>query len=219
MRITKRFSWHPRSGDFAEKYFRKVYLPSLGLNFRKIRKDKKGSKPDGWILLGKKKIALAEIKLITYNDRSETAHKGVVKITIDETIQHAISSAKKQLKNIKTILPKILYLILDDPFANSKSILDATFGPWITVECAGKTVYNGQRGFHPRKKYPQDNKILGDWLSAMLCLIPDTERYKLLLFRPQNSIKLPDKILPIETIEETWEYSENSLIQTKSNNN
>ena len=45
--LVNRFSWHKNNGDFAEFYFRNNYFKWIGLNFRKIRKDKKGKKPDG----------------------------------------------------------------------------------------------------------------------------------------------------------------------------
>lgn len=213
MRITKRFSWHKNSGEFAENFLRKKFFPSLGLRLKKIRKDKKGRIPDGWILQDKQKIALAEIKLIKYSPTSglERVHR----VTIDKAIQDAIDRAKKQLKNFDTTLPKILYLILDDPYADSRAVLDAAFGPWITVTRGEKTIFNGPRGFHPTKKAKQDNKILGSWLSAIFCYISDTRGHKLLLFRPQNPAKISDRLMPIEAIEEIWEYSESSVIKKK----
>lgn len=214
--MTKRFSWHSKSGGYAEDYLIKKIFPSLGLEFDKIQENNEEKNPDGWILRNKQKIALTEIKLIKYHSKSNTAHSGVVRITIDRPIQDAISRAKKQFKSIKTNLPKILYLILDDPFAKSKSILAAAFGPWITIERAGKTVYNGPRGFHPIKKLKQDNKILGNWLSAIICYIPDTEGYKLLIFTPQNMIdKIPKELMPTEAIQEKWEYSDKSIVKKK----
>jgi len=213
MRITKRLSWHKKSGDFAENFLRKKFFPSLGLKFRKIRKDKKGKIPDGWILRGRQKIALAEIKLIKYSPNSDL--KSVHRVTIDKAIQDAIASAKKQLKDFTTTLPKILYLILDDSFADSRSVLDAAFGPWITVTRDGKTIFNSPRGSHPTKKAAQDNKIFGSWLSAIFCYLPDTEGYKLLLFKPQNPANVPDELMPTEAIQEIWEYSETSARKIK----
>jgi hypothetical protein len=213
MRITKRFSWHEHGGDFAENFLRKNFFSSLGLRFRKIRRDKLGKKPDGWILRGKQKIALSEIKLIQYSPKNNL--KGVRWNTIDRTIQHAIAGAKPQLQNIKTTLPKIIFLIFDDPFAKARSVLDAVFGPWITVERGGKIIFNGPRGFHPTQKTAQDNIIFGNWLSAIFCYIPDTDGYKILLFQQQNPpVKIPDELMPTEAIQERWEYSE-TLVKKK----
>ena len=214
MRITKRFSWHKQSGDFAESFLRKSFPSSLGLRFRKIRRDKKGKKPDGWILRDKQKIALSEIKLITYSAKS--ALKGVHRVSIDRTIQRALARAKEQLQSIKTTLPKIIFLILDDPFANSRSILDAAFGPWITVTRAEKIIFNGPRGFHQTQRTSQDNKIFKNWLTAIFCYIPDTSGYKLLLFQQHNPpTKLPDELMQTEAIQEIWEYSQTSVIKKK----
>ncbi len=213
MRITKRFSWHKKSGEYAEDFLRKKFFPSLGLKLRKIRKDKKGTIPDGWILREKQKIALAEIKLIKYSPSSDLEH--VHRITIDKAIQGAIDGSKKQLKDFDTKLPKILYLILDDSYADSRMVLKAAFGPWITVIRGGKTIYNGPRGFHPEKKAKQDNKILGSWLSAIFCYIPDTDGHKLLLFKPKNPAEIPNELMPTEAMQEIWEYSETSVIKKK----
>ncbi len=85
----------------------------------------------------------------------------------------------------------------------------------ITQERGGKTIYNGPRGFHPTKKAKQDNKIFGNWLSAIFCYIPDTDGYKLLLLKPQNPAKIPNELMPTEAIQEIWEYSETSVIKKK----
>lgn len=213
MIIVGRYNWPSRSGHYAENFLIKKFFPSLGLRFRKIRKDKRGPVPDGWILRDKQKIALAEIKLIKYSFSNDT--QKVHRITIDSAIQDAIDRAKKQLKNFDTELPKILYLIFDDSFANSRSVLVAAFGPWRTIIRDGRIIYNGPRGFHPTQKAEQDNKILGSWLSAIFCYIQDTNKYKLLLFKPQNLTKIPDELMPIEAIQEIWEYSETTIVRTK----
>lgn len=115
-----RFTEHKNAGDFAEAFLRKYYFPELGLKFRKIRKDKKGKKPDGYILnKNNKKIALAEIKLIKKKVRT----LGIVQdIQTDITIHKAIRKAKKQLRTIKNNLPKVIYLIGDDLFVKPTTI-------------------------------------------------------------------------------------------------
>lgn len=213
MRATKRFSWHGKSGEYAEGCLIEEFFPSLGLEFQKIQENKERKNPDGWILRNKKKIALAEIKLIKYSPANGT--RGAHRITIHKAIQGAIDRAKKQLKNFDTKLPKILYLIFDDPFANSRSVLEASFGPWITVERSGQVIYNGPRGFHSTKKAKQDNKIFGNWLSAMICYIPDTNGYKLLIFKSQNSTIIPNELIPNEATQEIWEYSNTLILRKK----
>ena len=67
LRVVNRYSYHKYSGDFAEKHFYRNYFKSIGLSFRKIRKDKIGRKPDGYIKdCHGNKIAIAEIKLVKY---------------------------------------------------------------------------------------------------------------------------------------------------------
>lgn len=219
MRVVKLFSYQKEAGIRAENYLIEKFFPSLGLVFEKIPKNE-GNTPDGWILDDGQKIALAEIKLIRHE--KETKHQlssgaiGVHLIEIDKTIQSRISSAKKQLKTVETNLPKILYLVLDDSFADSRSVLDAAFGPWVTVtRISGQTIYNGPRGFHPTEKMKQDNKILGDWVSAIFCYLHDTDGYKLLLFRRAEGKILPTKLMPTEAIEEIWEYSETSIVRKR----
>src|SRR3989338_11373249 len=115
MRIIKRFSWHKQSGDFAESFLRKNFFSSLGLKFRKIRRDKKGKKPDGWILQDKQKIALSEIKLIKYSEKSDLTR--VHRVTIDRTIQRALAKAREQKKRINKKHPKKIFLIFYDDFS------------------------------------------------------------------------------------------------------
>ena len=126
MRVVNRFSWHKQHGDFAEKYLRNNYFRDIGLKFRKIRKDKEGKKPDGYILdKNSQKIAIVEIKLI----KSQKRKPGIVQeITLNETIMRAIHRAKKQLDTINENLPKIIYLIRDDIFLKPETIRWAIFG-------------------------------------------------------------------------------------------
>lgn len=124
IRVVGRFSWHEQPGDFAERWFLRNYFRGINLSFRKIRKDKNGKKPDGFVLDQKRKVALAEIKLIKRREREP----GVQKITTDDTVKSAIDKAKKQLGAINSELPKIIYIIGDDTFLKPESLRSGIFG-------------------------------------------------------------------------------------------
>ena len=210
IKVIDRFSWHKHHGDFAEKYLRLTYLPSLGLGFRKIRKDKKGKKPEGYVLDNKKqRIALIEIKLIR-NQKREPRIIHLIKL--DETIQRSIRSAKTQLKTIDTDLPKILYIIRDDIFLKPETFRQAIFGKWITVCCGKKTIFNDYSGFYFKSK--QDNKMRDDFLSAIICFIPTLRGHTLWVYKNKKAKALPYKLLDKKHVEELWEYDSKSLKRT-----
>lgn len=197
IRLLNRF----KNGYFAEEYFRKKYFPGLGLSFRKIRKDKNGLKPDGWILKNQEKIALAEIKLIKFQ-----THLGIGRVTVDRTIKHSISQAKKQLKSILTHLPKLLYLIGDDVFVESVSILRALFGDWIIIERQGVgVIFSGYKGFHPN--YFQHNKFRDNALSGAICYLLLDKGYELLVFQNQFASLIPVELLNKRNVKEWWVYA------------
>lgn len=214
--LTDRFTWHKNAGDFAEKYFRKNYFSKLGLKFRKIRKDKKGEKPDGYILnKNNQKIALAEIKLI---ERKVRKLEIVQAINTDETVKNDIRKGKSQLKVIDCNLPKIIYLIGDDIFVKSIMIRMAIFGKWIImnsfVDGRRKTIFEGHSGFYP--KFKEDNKMGDNIISAIICYKPLLKGYKLYIFRNKGSIPLPGILLDKTHIAEIWDYSSNtSMISLK----
>lgn len=206
MRVVNRFSWHKNPGDFAEKYLRQKYIKGLGLSFRKIRKDKIGRKPDGYILDSKgKKIALAEIKLVKYQRRSP----GIQRITLDETIQRSIRSSKRQLRNINTGLPKIIYLIRDDPFMKPGTLRWAIFGKEVMMVRGGRTIFSGYSGLHPR--YKEDDKFRDDTIAAVICYIPMLKDYCLWIYRNKNAQPIPAKLLDKSHIEELWDYNSKGL--------
>lgn len=201
--IVNRFSQHKCPGDFAETYFRKNYFKGLDLNFRKIRKDKNGVKPDGYILNNdKNKIAVAEIKLIKNQEKqSDEAYL----VTIDETITRTIKKAKKQLKTIGG-LPKIVYLILDDISARFKTVKSAILGRWITeTNSNGKIIYNNYSGL--RNKESEDNKLRDNLLSAVVCYKKTLNSYKIYIIRNTDSIDLPRVLLDQKHLIELWGYN------------
>ena len=207
MGIVDRFSWHKNSGDFAEGYFLREYFKGLGLSFRKIRKDKKGRKPDGYILdSNKNKIAVAEIKLIK---RQSQRGNGFSRIRMDETIQNQIRKAKKQLKSVDEELPKIVYLILDDTFAKFKNVMIAVFGKWITIDRGGKIIYNGYSGLC--SKYREDNRLRDNLLSAVVCYKKTLSSYKIYLIQNTDSVALPKILLDKNHLEELWDYNSKGL--------
>lgn len=210
MRVVNRFSWHKHHGDFAEKYLRYIYFRKLGLSFRKIRKDKNGIKPEGYVLdENGEKIALVEIKLI----KSQKRKSGVHIITIDETIQRAIRSAKKQLRAIDTDLPRIIYLIRDDVFFKEESLRWALFGKWTTVCRGSMTIFNGYSGFYPRTR--EDNKFRDNLLSAVICYLPTLKGYSLWVYQNKDATSVPTKLLDKKNAEEIWNYNSHSLKRTK----
>lgn len=197
LRVINRFE----DGDFAEEYFRKRYFSSLGFSFRKIRRDKSGLKPDGWVLKNHKKVALAEIKLIRFQ-----THIGAGRVTVDKTIKNLIHLAKKQLKNISTPLPKICYLIGDDIFVESTSILQALFGKWIIIDRRGVgIIFRNYKGFHPN--YSQYNKFRDNVLSAVICYLHLNREYELLVFQNQFAPSVPVELLDEDNIKEWWVYT------------
>lgn len=208
MRVVSRFKKKKNSGEKAELYLRKKYFPHLDLKFRKIRKDKVGRKPEGWILEKGQKIALAEIKLIEYQTKSKGS-PNFSAIHVDRTVQKTISYAKKQLVTIKTKLPKLLYLIADETFVDADTILDAIFGPWTITERAGKIIFQGPRGINPStsKKYKQDQKFSDNLLTAIICYIPHTDGHRIWLFENRSSIQLPNILRDKKNLEEFWVYN------------
>lgn len=199
--IVNRFSWHKYHGDFAEIYFRKNYFKGLGLNFRKIRKDKKGVKPDGYILdQDKNKIAIAEIKLIK---NQEEQNNEVCLITIDKTITSSVKKAKKQLKAVDNNLPKVVYLILDDISANINAVKTAIFGKWIIR--TGQKNYQGYSGLC--NIYRKNNKLRDNLLSAVVCYKKTLNSYKIYIIRNSDSIDLPEVLLDKKHLEELWGYN------------
>jgi len=208
--LTGRFTWHKNAGDFAEKYFRKNYFSKIGLKFRKIRKNKEGKKPDGYILnKNNRKIALAEIKLI----KSKVRKPGIAQfIKIDETIRRSIKKAKKQLKTIDDNLPKIIYLIGDDIFVKPKIVKIAIFGKLKIViriiDGKRQTIFAGHSGFY--EKFKKDNKMYDNLISAVICYKPTLKGYKLYIFRNKGSVPLPIIFLDKRHIAEMWDYSSNA---------
>jgi hypothetical protein len=202
--VVNRFSWHKNHGDFAELYFRKNYFKGLDLSFRKIRKDKRGKKPDGYILdKDKNKIAVAEIKLIKSQNQTTNA---IHSIKIDETITRAIKGAKKQLQIVKDDLPKVIYLILDDIFSKFKTVKTATFGKWITIhDTIHGTIYNGYSGLCT--KYAKNNKLRDNLISAIVCYKKTQNSYKIYIIKNSDSIKLPFVLLDKKHLEEFWDYN------------
>ncbi|MBU0577363.1 hypothetical protein KKF73_02270, partial [Patescibacteria group bacterium] len=199
-----------------EEFLRKKYFKQLGLSFRKIRKDKKGNIPDGWILNSKnERIALAEIKLI--KESFKDMKGGVMTITIDKTILNKIKKAKKQLKTIKTDLPKLIYFIVDDSFVSPRIIADALFGPWITIENEGKVIYDGPRGLNLKssKKYQQDNKFKDDYLSGIVFYVSQSDSYKIWLFQNKNSVPIPQSLFDKHKLVELWSYENKPTINVK----
>lgn len=208
IKLVNRFSWHKNHGDFAEKHLRYKYFKNIGFSFRKIRKDKKGKKPEGYVLntFGKR-IAIAEIKLIT----SQKRIPGVHIITLDETICRAIKKAKIQLKTINNNLPKIIYIIRDDVFFKAETLRWALFGKWMTLNREGKTIFNGYSGFFPRNK--EDDKFRDNLISAVICYIPTLTGYSLWIYRNKNAPQIPNKLLDKKHIEEFWDYDSGRLKQ------
>ena len=208
--LTNRFTWHTNAGDFAEKYLRKNYFSKLGLKFRKIREDKEGEKPDGYILnRNNQKIALAEIKLI----ESKVRKLGITQsIKTDETICRAIRKAKKQLKTIDDNLPKIIYLIGDDIFVKPEIVKIAIFGKlqivMRTINGKRQTIFEGHSGFYEKLK--EDNKMYDNLISAIVCYKPTLSGYKLYTFRNKGSVPLPNILLDKRHIVEMWDYSSNA---------
>jgi hypothetical protein len=212
----KTFGRNKKSGLKAENYLIENFFPSQGLSFEKIPECEQKT-PDGWVLHKEERIALVEIKFI----QQSADEDGCRIITIDKTIQRAISSAKKQLKSIRTELPKILYLIMDDHFADFNSFIDAAFGPNIEEHIAldnGESIkiYSGRRGFHPAQKKHQDNKILGNWVSAIFCCYLnrfEDKKQELII------LKLKDEEIPKVLLEnkksEIWEYDKKYIIRKK----
>lgn len=206
-RMINRFSWHKQHGDFAEQHLLRKYFPLLNLKFRKIRKDKIGKKPDGWIIENNKKIALAEIKLIKYKQLKT----GIVqKINTPKTIERAINYSKNQLKNINTELPKITYLLGDEIFFNETSIRWAIFGPEILKEKNGKVIYRGPKGL-VEKRY---NLFRDDILSAVICYILTTNGYEIWVFKNSTSKELPKKLFDLNNLKIFYNYDGSSLKKT-----
>lgn len=197
MRVVGRFSWHDKPGDFAEQYFHNKYFHDIGLSFRKIRKDKVGKKPDGYILDRGRKIALAEIKLIKRQERGTA----VQIITIDGTIRRAIRKAKEQLKTIDDGLPKIIYLIGDDTFFKPKSLRAGIFGKYVT----DRQGFTNHMGFYP--KYKEYDNLRDGLISAIICYIHNLEGYNLWTYVNRSVGLIPLKILDKAHLEELWEYS------------
>lgn len=211
--LVNRFSWHRESGDFAERHFRQNYFSGIGLSFRKIRKDRKGQKPDGYVLeKSKNRIAVVEIKLIQYNKKYNTKAGGKLqlqRITTDATTRAAIRKAKKQLQCVATDLPKIVYLIRDDSFLKSYILRAAIFGNWKTVMRGDEVIFNGHSGFD--KKTKEDNKMRDRILSAIICFVPLLNGYKLWVYRNKLAKPIPKKFLDRTHIEELWDYDVSSL--------
>ena len=208
-KLVNRFSWHKHSGDFAEKHLISKYFKDIGFSFRKIRKDKNGKKPDGYILnSARKKVALAEIKLITSKKRVQGVHI----TTLDETIRKAIKKAKTQLRTINSNLPKIIYIIRDDVFLKSGTLRWALFGKWKTViSRGGKTIFNDYSGFFPQNK--EDNKFRDNLISAVICYMPTLTGYSIWIYRNKNAPKIPKKLLNKKHLEEFWDYDSSELKQ------
>jgi len=206
IKVVNRFSWHKNPGDFAEKHVRSKYFKDIGFGFRKIRKDKKGKKPEGYILgTAGKRIALVEIKLITRQKRA----RGVHIITLDETIRKAIKKAKVQLRTINSNLPKIIYIIRDDVFLKPETLRWALFGKWMTVDRGGKTIFSGYSGFFPKNK--EDNKFRDNLISAVVCYIPTLTNYSIWIYRNKNAPKIPNKLLDKKHLKEFWDYDSSGL--------
>lgn len=204
--IVSRFSWHKGAGDFAEGYFRRTYFKGIGLRFRKIRKDRKGKKPDGYVLdQSKIKIALAEIKLIKFKKRSA----GVQLIKTDSTISNALRGAKKQLKAIDDKYPKIIYLIRDESFFKPITVRQAIFGKWKTTTLGEIIVFNNHSGLDYKSR--EDNKLRDTVISAIICYIPVMKGYKLWIYRNQLAKPVPNVFLDKSHIEELWDYDGASL--------
>lgn len=206
--VVNRFSWHKNCGDFAESYFKRNYFKELNLSFRKIRKDKKGKKPDGYILdSNRDKIAVVEIKLIQNQDR-ETNEAQFIKI--DETITRSIKSAKKQLHTIDEDLPRVVYLILDDISARFEMVKIAIFGKRITIDnTIHGTIYNGYSGFY--KKYREDNKLRDNLISAIICYKKTLNSCEIYIIRNSDSIKLPSVLRDKKHLKELWDYNSKRL--------
>ncbi len=209
MRVVNKFSWHESPGDFAERYFLRHYFRNVGLRFRKIRKDKQGKKPDGYIKdASGKRIAVAEVKLITYHHRSP----GIQRITLDTTVKRHIHTAKKQLRTETSELPKIIYLIGDDSFFKPVIFRSALFGKWNTVVRGGVgQVFNGHSGFFSKSK--TDDKFHDGLISAVICYIPTMRDYTLWIYRNRDSLHLPKILLDRKHIGELWDYDSRKLRQ------
>ncbi len=214
MRVVNSFSWHKQHGDFAERHLRQNYFKKLCLSFRKIRKDKNGTKPDGYILNGDQKIALAEIKLIKYQKQKSTSGPIMPKITVDATVRRTISRAKKQLRAINTKLPKIIYLINDAAFLNQEMIRCGIFGKWITTLQDDNILRGGHSGLYTENK--NDNKFHDNIVSAIICYVPKLKEYNLWIYLNKNSIPIPQELLDKNHIEELWEYYRSGLISKKT---
>lgn len=207
LRVVNRFSWHGQPGDFAERYLRNVYFPSLGLRFRKIRKDKQGPKPDGYVLQNGRKIALIEIKLVTLVRRA----RGVQRITVSETVRTAIRQAKRQLGQILSKLPRIIYLIRDEPFFRSETAKCAIFGEHISVDRGGRRIYDGYAGFYPPNR--EDNKFRDGALSGVICFVPGlrNHNYELWIYRNRVAPRILRILLDGRHVREFWDATSNGL--------
>jgi hypothetical protein len=193
-----------KNGDEAEKFLIKKYIPSLGLKCRKIKEE---SRPDIWVLNNKnEKVALAEIKFI--KNRSEVGREIDFSMVV-KTINGSLHGAKKQLKSIKTNLPKIIYLIIDEKCIHYKEVLWAMFGPTIIVtnRPEGKIIKNCFRSFDAKegRKYKQDRVFRDHLLSAIICL-PKKEGYKPWIFRDNITINIPEELLDSKNLNKYGVY-------------
>lgn len=199
--IVKRFSGHKNPGDFAERYFRQNYFKGIGLKFRKIRKDKKGKKPDGFVLDKKQNmIALAEIKLIEYKNRGNEFQR----INTDDTVRNSILGAKKQLKAMNIDLPRIIYLIRDDTFLNPEALRQAIFGKQEMIVQGGEIVFNYYSGFNYKTR--KNNKMMSNTISGIICYVPMMNEYKLWVYINKQAKPVPNELLDSKHVEELWDF-------------
>jgi len=197
-------------GNLEELNFRKTYFKGLGLKFIKINEDSKGQKPDGYILdSNKNKIAVAEIKLIKKQERISDDKFKLHPINIDKTILSSIREAKKQLRTIKSDLPKMVYLILGDSFASLKTAKLAIFGKFITSYCGNQKIYEGYSGFC--KRFHENNKFRDDLLSAIVCYKKTLNSYEVYIFQNSDSIQFPKILQDKKHLKELWDYNSKRL--------
>ncbi len=190
------------NGTDAEKFFITTYLDSHHLGFEKI-KETNTKTPDGYITdRNRRRIALIEVKLVTHGKRES---HGPEEEKIHKTIGRQISKAKKQLKQIETNLPKVVYLIGDDPAIESNSLKRALFGEWMSqiYERAG-LVFNWYKGFHP--VYRKSNKFRDDVLSGVICLVSDGSSFKSIVVENNTFQNLPFELIDNTDIIEHTQY-------------
>lgn len=156
-----------KNGDDAEQDITKTYFSSIGVTFNKIEpiKGEKGTEktPDGYLSINGENIALIEVKFIAERSEGRGKQGEFEKIKTDDAIRRQIKNAKKQLGNIESDLPKIIYLTNNEIFFDPDDVVTGAFGKLEIHFIKDVKLYETYRGLSskPNENLFSDNLISG----------------------------------------------------------